>query len=74
MSIKITYELSCGLSVVSIQKQLIVIGGRALSMEDEDRLFAILKDRRDEPPVQQVLLCKSCGTNFTGYHDCGGIC
>lgn len=72
--IRITYELSCGLTVVAIQQQLLVIGSKALSKEDEERLFAILKDRRDKPTVQQVLLCKGCGTNFTGYHDCGGIC
>ena len=72
--IRITYELSCGLTVVAIQQQLLVIGSKALSKEDEERLFAILKDRREAPPAKPVMICKSCGTTFTDYHDCGGIC
>lgn len=24
-------------------------------------------------PVNPRLICKTCGTTFTGYHDCGGL-
>ena len=65
MSIKVTYELSCGLVVHDSRECLLVIGGKSLSVNDEERLLAILEDRMDKrcrPLTERVLICKSCGT------------